>query len=150
MAQFPRINVHMPKDNKLCTDGSPLGSGLALIVFVSSSGADAQAFRQIVGSSGQLVVNVPDLCGAIAVIERRRPDLVVCDTEIEGEGSWRNLLEMRQIDGMLSLMVVSPDPDDCLRADVLNLGGLGVLARPFRSEEVKRFIEIWQKIFCQR
>jgi DNA-binding response OmpR family regulator len=84
------------------------------------------------------------------VIERRRPDLVVCDTEIEGEGSWRDLLEMRQIDGMLSLIVVSPDPDDRLRAEVLNLGGLGVLARPFRSEEVRRFIEIWQMIFCQR
>ena len=84
------------------------------------------------------------------MIERRRPDLVVCDTEIEGEGSWRDLLEMRQIDGMLSLIVVSPDPDDRLRAEVLNLGGLGVLARPFRSEEVRRFIEIWQMIFCQR
>jgi hypothetical protein len=57
---------------------------------------------------------------------------------------------MRQIDGMLSLIVVSPDPDDRLRAEVLNLGGLGVLARPFRSEEVRRFIEIWQMIFCQR
>ena len=35
-------------------------------------------------------MNVPDLIGALAVIDKLRPRLVVCDTEIEGQGSWRD------------------------------------------------------------
>jgi DNA-binding response OmpR family regulator len=130
----------MPNEDKQGSGWSPLRPGSTLIVFVSSSGADAQELRRLVGSYGLFVVNVPDLCGAISVIERTNPSVVVCDTEIEGEGSWRDLLETRQTDGTFTCIVVSPDPDDHLRAEVLNLGGFEVLTRPFRSEEVERTI----------
>jgi CheY-like chemotaxis protein len=130
----------MSNEDKQGLDWNSLRPGHALIVFVSSSGADAQTLRRLVGSYGLFVVNVPDLCGAISVIERTRPSVVVCDTEIEGEGSWRDLLEIRQTDGRFTFVVVSPDPDDRLRAEVLTLGGVEVLARPFRSEEVERTI----------
>lgn len=62
----------------------------ATIVFVSASAEDARTFREIV-ESHWLVVNVPDLIGAQAVVEKLRPRLVVCDTEIEGQGSWREI-----------------------------------------------------------
>jgi hypothetical protein len=54
----------------------------AAIVFISASAQDARAFRELVDGNRWLVVNVPDLAGARAVIDKLRPRLVVCDTRI--------------------------------------------------------------------
>jgi DNA-binding response OmpR family regulator len=97
-------------------------------VFVSASAGDARTFRELVDGSRWLVVNVPDLIGARAVIDKLRPQLVVCDTEIEGCGSWRDLLQGRP---GFALIVVSRHADEALRAEVLKLGGSDVLGKPF-------------------
>jgi DNA-binding response OmpR family regulator len=112
----------------------------AAIVFVSASAEDARAFREIAGGSRWLIVNVPDLVGAQAVIDKLRPRLVVCDTEIEGRGSWRYLLEGRGARPSFALIVVSRHVDEALRAEVLNLGGSDVLGKPFAVEHVERVI----------
>jgi DNA-binding response OmpR family regulator len=100
----------------------------APIVFVSASAEDARTFRELVDGSRWLVVNVPDLAGANAVIDKLRPRLVMCDTEIEGCGSWRDLLQGRP---GFALIVVSRHVDEALRAEVLKLGGSDVLGKPF-------------------
>jgi DNA-binding NtrC family response regulator len=109
----------------------------APIVFVSASAEDARAFRELVDSSRWLVVNVPDLAGAKAVIDKLRPRLVMCDTEIEGRGSWRDLLEGRPD---FALIVVTWHADEALWAEVLNLGGAEVFDKPFTVEHVERVI----------
>ncbi len=108
------------------------------IVFVSSSVADADAFRSMAGSSDRLIVNMPDLTGARAAIEKLRPELVLCDTELEGNGSWRDLLTP----GGPGLIVISARPDEALWAEVLNLGALDLLAKPFRRDEVERAVSL--------
>ena len=110
----------------------------AVIVFVSASAADARAFREILDSSRRLVVNVTDLAGAQAVIDKFHPRLVVCDTEIEGRGSWRDLLIAQGAAPGFALIVVSRQADEALWAEVLNLGGSDVLDKPFAVDEVKR------------
>ena len=100
----------------------------APIVFVSASAEDARTFRELVDGTRWLVVNVPDLAGANAVIDKLRPRLVMCDTEIEGCGSWRDLLQGRP---GFALIVVSRHVDEALRAEVLKLGGSDVLGKPF-------------------
>jgi DNA-binding NtrC family response regulator len=112
----------------------------AAIVFVSASAEDARAFREIVDGSRRLVVNVPDLIGAQAVIDKLRPRLVVCDTEIEDRGSWRDLLKGQDAGPRFALIVVSRQADEALWAEVLNLGGSDVLEKPFAVEEVKRVL----------
>jgi DNA-binding response OmpR family regulator len=112
----------------------------AVIVFVSASAEDARAFREIVDGSRRLVVNVPDLIGAQAVIDKLRPRLVVCDTEIEDRGSWRDLLKGQDAGPRFALIVVSRQADEALWAEVLNLGGSDVLEKPFAAEEVKRVL----------
>ena len=109
----------------------------APIVFVSASAEDARTFRELVDGSRWLVVNVPDLAGANAVIDKLRPRLVMCDTEIEGRGSWRDLLEGRPD---FALIVVTWHADEALWAEVLNLGGADVFAKPFAVEQVDRVI----------
>jgi DNA-binding NtrC family response regulator len=119
--------------------GGP-GTERAAIVFVSASAEDARAFREIVVGSRWLVVNVPDLIGAQAVIEKLRPPLVVCDTEIEGRGSWRDLLKGQDSRPSFALILVSRHADAALWAEVLNVGGSDVLEKPFAVEEVKRVL----------
>ena len=116
------------------------GTERAMIVFVSTSAEDARPFRDIVGRSNWLVVSVPDLTAARAAIEQLRPRWVVCDTEIEGEGSWRDLLKWRGALPGFALIVVSRLAEVVLWAEVLNLGGYDLLEKPFVVQEVERFI----------
>jgi DNA-binding NtrC family response regulator len=118
------------------------GTERAGTVFVSASAADARAFRQIVVGSRWLVVNVPDLIGAHAAIDKLRPRLVVCDTKIEGRGSWRDLLKGRDSGPSFALIVVSRHAGEALWAEVRNLGGFGVLEKPFVAEEVERIVAL--------
>ncbi len=115
------------------------------IVFISTSVEDAHAFRDILSGSSWLVVNVADLVGAYAVIDKLRPRVVVCDTEIEGQGSWHDLLSGQDAHPSFALIVVSRLVDEALWAEVLNLGGTDVLAKPFAVEEVKRVIGLDSK-----
>lgn len=117
-----------------------LGTGRLPMVFVSASTEDARALREIAGSSRSLVVNVPDLTGARAVIDKLCPSLVLCDTEIEGHGSWRDLLGEHDSHPGFTLVVVSRHADEALRVEVLDLGGSGVIQKPFTVMDIERVI----------
>jgi CheY-like chemotaxis protein len=114
--------------------------GRVPIVFVSASAEDARSFREIAGDPGRLIVNVPDVAGALATIQKLQPALVACDTELEGHGSWRDLAAARQPLGGFALIVISPAPDAALSEEVLQAGGLHLLGRPFALEEVVRAV----------
>lgn len=117
-----------------------MGAKREAIVFVSASAGDARALREIAGASGWMVVNVPDLAGAQAVVDKLGPRLVVCDTEIEGRGTWRDLLTRPNSEPRFALIVASRLADEALWSEVLNLGGLDVLREPFAAEEVMRVL----------
>jgi DNA-binding response OmpR family regulator len=117
-----------------------MGAEREAIVFVSASAGDARALREIAGLSRWLVVNVPDLAGARAVVDKLRPRLVVCDTEIEGHGTWRDLLTGPDSEPRFLLVVASRLADEALWSEVLNLGGLDLLRKPFAAEEVARVL----------
>ena len=130
----------MQAEERIHREFPTAGTERAAIVFVSASAEDARAFRKNAGGSRWLIVNVPDLNGARAVIDKLRPELVVCDTEIEGRGSWRDLLEEQDgIPGFV-LVVASRDAGEALWAEVLSLGGSDVLEKPFAVEEVEHVI----------
>jgi DNA-binding NtrC family response regulator len=119
---------------------STVGVGRVPVVFVSASTEDARVFREIADASRSLVVNVPDLTGAHAVMEKLCAGLVACDTEIEGPGCWRDLLRQHSAHPGWAFVVVSRDADEALWAEVLNLGGLDLLAKPLAVEDVERAI----------
>jgi hypothetical protein len=110
--------------------GEQLGRDREAIVFVTGSVEDACALWEQADSRGWMVVNVPDLRGAYAVIDKVRPALVVCDVEIEGPGSWRDLLAWRDGRAGFELMVAAREVDEALWTEVLLLGGTKVLEKP--------------------
>jgi len=124
-------------------EARPEEAGRAPVVFVSASAEDARMLREFTNSRW-LVVNVPDLTGARAVIDKLRPGLVVCDTEIEGKGSWREFAAGRDCDPGFVLVVASHNADEALRTEVLHLGGTDVLREPFAWEDIERIIRLGQ------
>lgn len=111
-----------------------------MIVFVSASEDHHRAFRQMAGAIMQPVVGVREVGSAVAAINEHRPQVVVCDTEISGACSWRDVLQVNRKPASFALIVVSRHADDGLWAEVLNLGGFDVLSIPFQREEVERAI----------
>ena len=117
---------------------SLFGGDRVPIVFVSASSIDAWSFRQIADRKGRLIVNVPDISGALLTIERLRPAAVVCDTEVDGVGSWHDLLQSCRAQSGVPLIVLSRHASADLRAEAHAHGAAGVLSKPFVPQEVER------------
>jgi DNA-binding response OmpR family regulator len=78
---------------------------------------------------------------AAAALSGNRIGVMICDAEVP-DGDWKNLL--RDLQGQArppNLIVSSRLADDRLWAEVLNLGGYDVLARPFNRVEVIRVVQ---------
>jgi DNA-binding NtrC family response regulator len=66
--------------------------------------------------------------------------ILLCDKTLP-DGSWKDLLYMTQeLSDPPNLIVTASQADDCLWAEVLNLGAYDVLQKPFRAQEVFRTI----------
>jgi CheY-like chemotaxis protein len=69
------------------------------------------------------------------------PLTAVLSEDVLPDGDWRSLLDcLAQSDAAPRLIVASRLADDALWAEVLNLGGFDVLAKPFDTEEVSRVL----------
>lgn len=91
------------------------------------------------------------ISAAKSALKQGRISIVVCEYDLS-PGSWRELLEF--LEGMPAappLIVTSRVADERMWAEVLNLGGYDVLARPLSGEEVIRTIasawSLWQHRF---
>ena len=70
------------------------------------------------------------------------PAVVVCERFLP-DGSWHDLFRLTSaLNEPPQLIVTAGDADDSLWAEVLNLGGYDVLAKPFERSEVTRIISL--------
>jgi DNA-binding NtrC family response regulator len=78
---------------------------------------------------------------AIAAIAEQHPDVVLCEASLP-DGNWKDLLEdlSRRLNPPY-LIVTSHVADEHLWAEVLNMGGYDVLAKPFDPEELCRVVQ---------
>jgi DNA-binding response OmpR family regulator len=83
---------------------------------------------------------------AVSRLYRKRMPVVICSSDLP-DGTWRDVLH--QINALADppfLIVTSRLADDYLWAEVLNLGGYNVLAKPFRESEVKHVVSsVWMR-----
>lgn len=91
------------------------------------------------------------ISAAKSALKQGRISIVVCEYDLS-PGSWRELLEfVENLPAPPPLVVTSRVADERMWAEVLNLGGYDVLARPLISEEVIRTItsawSLWQHRF---
>ena len=91
------------------------------------------------------------ISAAKSALKQGRISIVICEYDLS-PGSWKDLLEF--VEGLSApppVIVTSRVADERMWAEVLNLGGYDVLARPFNNEEVIHAVtsawSLWQHRF---
>jgi DNA-binding response OmpR family regulator len=120
------------------------------VLSVSAFAADHQALRDALNPHVWQVEEAANYHEAIACLRRDRMHVVLCWSHLP-DGTWKNLLsQIAALTDPPALIVGSGAPDEHLRTEVHNLGGYGVLARPFTGEELREFLALaWSTIAVQ-
>ncbi len=115
------------------------------LLFVSSRTDDRTALRRILAHSNWKLYEASSCREAIASLRRRHTPVVICERELP-DGDWKSLLDaVSELPSRPVVIVSSRHADDCLWAEVLNLGGYDLLAAPFDKSEVFRVAFLaWQ------
>lgn len=97
-------------------------------------------------SQFQLPMERASSCGEALLLIRRDLHRVVVSERDLPDGNWKDVLEAAAArENPPVVIVTSWLADDYLWAEVLNLGGYDVLAKPFNREEVQRTVSLaWQ------
>lgn len=77
---------------------------------------------------------------SIQYLHHHLPGLLICDERLE-DGGWKAILDLlTEVECPPRMIVTSRLADERLWAEVLNLGGYDVLAKPFDAAEVVRVV----------
>lgn len=119
-------------------------SSAPCVLSISPSGQDHGELAKMLDPSLTLR-NARTLRSGLRSLAKARTAVVLCDCDLRS-GSWKNVLEKTaNCSTPPHLIVTSRLADEALWAEVLNLGGFDVLAKPFDSEEVRRVVSgAWQ------
>ncbi len=86
---------------------------------------------------------------AMRCLERHPVHVVIAGTDVPN-WNWRKVLsDLRRLLPPPQLIVTSRTADECLWAEVLNIGGYDVLAQPLAREEIERVVAAARRQFDQ-
>ncbi|HVP45040.1 MAG TPA: hypothetical protein VMT32_00605 [Bryobacteraceae bacterium] len=117
----------------------------ASVLLVSFCAEDQVALCQILAHPNWQLHGCASCGQALAFLRRQQVPVVVCEGN-HPDGDWRDLLNgTQELPLPPSVLVCSRTADECLWAEVLNLGGCDVLVQPFEHDEVLRVAYMaWQ------
>jgi DNA-binding NtrC family response regulator len=111
-----------------------------LVLLISPDPEDAVFMREVVSTLGCRLEAASDRHGAELALRRDVFGVVIAERDLQ-DGDWRDVLScLERYPYNPLLIVVSRLADERLWAEVLNLGGFDVLAKPFAHEEANRVI----------
>ena len=147
----PKHNVCLPPDprhDRVRRSGGskPIEVRPLSILSISTAFEDHQVLREILKDSGWRIAQARSCREALARLSRRHMQLVICESNLP-DGTWRDMLHRIHVLAPPPVFIVTSRlADDYLWAEVLNLGGYNVLAKPFRESEVKSMISsVWMR-----
>ena len=112
------------------------------MLVVEPSETDLQELRFIFGGADWELHEAPDVRQALTLLDRHPCCVVISERELPA-GTWKDLLQASQARPRPPYLVVSSRcADNRLWADVLNLGGWDVLAKPFQANEARRVVRL--------
>jgi DNA-binding response OmpR family regulator len=121
--------------------GGPHKSVPMKVLSVSAAEEDHSTLRLCVADMRCDVVPAPTCSSALNLLDRGDISIVICDSNLP-DGTWRDILKsFRNASDKLILIVSSHCADGYLWAEVLNLGGFDVIAKPFRITELHHVLE---------
>jgi hypothetical protein len=102
--------------------------------------ADRLLVRQVFQKCGWRLFEAPEKRRAALCLECNPVQVVIAEPDVPN-WNWKSmLLDLQQHAHPQQLVVTVPGADKSLWAEVLNLGGYDVLARPLWSEELERVV----------
>jgi DNA-binding NtrC family response regulator len=121
-----------------------------LVLLISPDPEDAVFMREIVSTLGCQLESVSDRHEAELALQRDVFGVIIAERDLH-DGNWRDVLScLERYSYNPLLVVVSRLADERLWAEVLNLGGFDVLAKPFAHEEANRVIDYALNSWNQR
>jgi DNA-binding response OmpR family regulator len=107
------------------------------VLSVSKDPQDHSTLRRILSGLPWLVSVAANCRQAVRQLSREKVSVIFCESLLE-DGTWKSVLgHIRGNAHPPLLIVTSRVADEHLWAEVLNLGGYDVLAKPFNPEEVR-------------
>jgi DNA-binding NtrC family response regulator len=101
--------------------------------------------RRILSAGEWTLSEAMDIQSATRFLCRESVPVVLCESGLP-DGNWRDMLShMAPLIGAPRLIVTSPQPDERLWAEVLNMGGYDVLAQPLEADELRRVADSAQR-----
>jgi DNA-binding response OmpR family regulator len=117
-------------------DTAPFKQSGLTVLSVSGLEEDHVALEHLFSHSNWRLHSTRNLGEACEALRTETISVAICERDLP-DGTWKNLLaELAVCDPPPVLVVSSRIADDYLWAEVLNLGGCDVLAKPFDSKEV--------------
>jgi signal transduction histidine kinase/DNA-binding response OmpR family regulator len=110
------------------------------VLVVEDDSADAFTFERILAPSTYQPLVARTISEAKVVMERFRPAAVLLDVMLEGDETWRYLIELRQREATadLPVIVVSSTGDE---SKAINLGADEYLGKPVDPEQLVRLLD---------
>lgn len=108
----------------------------SVVLLISPPDEDHNRYRQILDGFDWAVRGVSTCREAMAVMSENQTDVVICEQDLP-DGNWKDVLKaLTALSYPPALIVTSRLADELLWAEVLNLGGYDVLAKPPNAMEV--------------
>jgi DNA-binding NtrC family response regulator len=124
------------------TDRLPDVERIVTVLAVHPSDDDQHALLEIFGHSKWCVHFAKSRQEALEALRNRSHAIVICEA-ILPDGSWKDVLTATiPLPAAPPIIVTSQHADNRLWAEVLNLGGYDVLAKPFDLKEVVRITSL--------
>ncbi len=122
--------------NKISSD-APGRENITLLA-VSADQSDYQSLCSILEEDHWTVHRASSCSEALQLMRRSSPTVIACDHQLP-DGNWKDLFNgVCELADPPPVIVVSRHADESLWAEVLNLGGYDVVAKPFDKNEVSR------------
>jgi DNA-binding response OmpR family regulator len=111
------------------------------VISVSTDSEDHSVLKRILRGRPFQITTAVSCQEAVEYLSRDRASVIFCDHSVN-DGTWRDLLSRVSATAEPPLVVVtSRVADEYLWAEVLNLGGWDVLAKPFSAQEVLHVLD---------
>jgi len=110
------------------------------LLSISSASGDHAALGRILLGTPWHIAAARTCRGAKALLHRGSVSAILCAHDLP-DGTWRDILNLSATSTQSPpVIVTSRLADDRLWAEVLNLGGYDVLAKPFHEQEVRHVL----------
>lgn len=133
----PCTPVGCDKSDRMISRLRSLDSAVSRVVLsISPAVEDHETLNRMMRGSTWKIFAASNWHDALAHLNRNQISVIFCESELQ-DGTWKDVLEyIKKGTDPVVLVVTSPHATEDLWAEVLNLGGFDVLAKPFDQTEV--------------